>query len=262
MLGLNLYAQQPQPIQAPKSGNGSAQAARAAADQQPDSENDIDMQDWINNGNKTVERLVSLGVERKVAESFVSDQEIDGSLWVRWQTARAGAQMRLGILFLPCHLPDDGADLFALARQGGAWHVTDHAEFDCHYDDSVSIDIQQIRFADRDEVLVHHACEGRGTGFLQQDFQLYLPFQGKLRLELDAQEVLNSFPPPDMGRDLKQRSTFTVIPIRDSSSRAIEEIRSSISGDRLTVQERIYRWDEKKWKYIPSKFTVIEAPPS
>lgn len=261
--GLNLCAQQPSAIQAPISGNGMAQAAQTTADRQPDSENDVDMDSWISITDKTVDRLVSLGVDRKTAESFVSDQESDDSLWAKWRMGRAGTQKRFGILFLPCHLSNDAADLYALARQGGAWHVTDHIEMDCHYDESVSFQTVWIRDPNRDEVLVHHACVGRGTGYLEQQFSVFSLVDAKLKEELATDEVLHSYPTAvERPRDLDQNSTFTVVPVAGSRSRAVEETRSSVLNGKLTVQRRIFRWNAANGKYVPSAFTPVEASPN
>jgi hypothetical protein len=262
-LTLNLNAQQPNAIQAPASGNGTAQAAQAGADQQPDSENDGDMEDWIDIGGKTVDRLVSLGVDRKTAESFVSDQGNDDSLWAKWQTGRAGAHERFAILFLPCHLPDDAADLYTLSRQDSAWHVTDHFEAGCRYDESVSFGIAWIRDPNRDEVLVHHDCVGSGTGLLEQQFSVFSVADGKLKGELATDEVFHSYPRAvERPRDLDQNSAFTVIPVVGSRSRAIEETRSSVLNGRLTVQRRTFRWNAAKGKYVPSAFTPVEVSPN
>ena len=263
ILGLNLYAQQPNATQVPASGTGDAQTAQTAADQQPDSENDLDMENWIDIRGETVDRLVSLGVDRKTAEWFVSDQGNDDSLWEKWKTGRAGAHERYAILFLPCHLTHDTADLYALSRQENAWHVSDQIELDCHYDDSVSFQTISIRDPSRDEVLVHHACAGRGTGYLEQHFSVFSVVNGKLMEELATDEVLHSYPTAvERPRDLDQNSTFTVIPVVGLRSRAIEETRSSELNGRLTVQRRIFRWNAAKGKYVPSAFTPVEASPN
>ncbi len=171
--GLNVCAQQQGAIQAPPSGNGPAQTARTPADRQPDSENDVDMQNWINFGGKTVDRLVTLGVDRKIAESFFSASENDSSLWVKWQTARVSEHQFFALLFFPCFPLTDSAYLYALARQQEAWHVTDHIELDCHYDETVSFETAWIRDPNRDEIMVHHDCAGRGTGYLEQHFSVF-----------------------------------------------------------------------------------------
>jgi len=262
ILGLNLYAQQPNAIQAPASGNGTAQAAQPTLDQQPDSEDDGDMQLWLNKSGKDFDPLVSLGVERSIAESFISAIEDDESVWARWQTVRAGPRQRFGILFLPCHSGGDTAYLYALARQEKVWHVTDQIQLDCHYDDNVSFEITWIRDPNRDEVLVHHACAGHGGGYLEQDFSVFAVSDGNLKEELSTEDVLRVAPPGAPSHDYDRTSTFALIPIHNSHLRAIEQTRSGLSTGKWIVQRRIFRWNPAKGKYVPSAFTRVEAPPN
>jgi hypothetical protein len=260
--GLSVCAQQPNAIQAPASGTGTAQAAQATADQQPESGNDMEMQVWLNENDKIVDHLMTLGVDRKIAESINSRASDEGPAFLRWRTVKAGAKERFALLFFPCHAGWDSAYLYMLSRQEGSWRATDYIEMDCHYDDNVSFEIVPIRDPNRDEVLVHHACVGHGTGILFQDFQVYIPSHDKLVTELDTQEVQKAFPVGPVRHDLVQRSTFAVIPVRNSRSRDIEEMRSSDLNGRLTVQRRTFRWDAAKRKYLPSAFTAVEAPPN
>lgn len=132
LLNLGLWAQKPNTSPPPD------RTAQVGVDQQPDSESDAVMLDWLIMNGKTAERLVSLGVTKDVADSFVDAQEGDDALYPRWQTAASYAGQRFGLLFLPCHSYSDTAYLYALLRQNKAWRVTDHIEMDCHYDDNVS----------------------------------------------------------------------------------------------------------------------------
>jgi hypothetical protein len=179
---------------------------------------------------------------------------------VKWKTARASAHQRFALLFIPCFSATDSAYLYALAWQEGAWRVTDHIEMDCHYDDNVSFETAWIRDPNRDEIMVHHGCAGRGTGYLEQHFSVFSLSGGRLTTELVTDDVLHSYPTAvERPRDLDQNSTFTVIPVVGSRSRAIEETRSSVLNDRLAVQRRIFRWNAAKQKYVPSAFKSVEA---
>jgi hypothetical protein len=97
---------------------------------------------------------------------------------------------------------------------------------------------------------------------LEQHFSVFAVFDGKLKEELETEEVLRSYPTAvERPRNLDQNSTFALIPIRNSRSRAIEETRSSTLNGKLSVQRRTFRWNAAKGKYVPSAFTPIEAPP-
>jgi hypothetical protein len=254
-------AQQPRTSQAPESDKA-ATLTQQTMDLQLDSDYDADMQIWLNDEGKMIQRLASLGVPQEVAQTLVHPNgEI--AAYLKWQTARSGLGQRFGLLFLPCHLNWDTAYLYALLHKQGAWHVTDHIEMDCHYDESVSFDASWIRDPDHDEVLVHHDCVSHGTGYLEQHFSVFTLSAGKLKDELESTEVLHSYPiAVDRPRDLDQNSTFTVVPIRGSRSRAIEETRSSTFNGKLTVQRRTFHWNPAKGKYVPSAFTPVEVSPN
>jgi hypothetical protein len=217
--------------------------------------------EWLNTKGKAVERLLSLGVEPEIAESVTKG---DTDIYIRWQTAHANAHERYGLLFLPCHVAWDYAYIFTLTRQGTGWHVSDSARLDCHYDQSVSYETLWIRDRDRDEILVHHACGGHGAGYLEQDFSVFAVSNGKLKEELETEEVIHSYPrgPGGPPRDLDQSSTFTLVPVRNSRSRAIEETRSSTLNGKLSVQRRTFRWNAASGRYVPSGFTAVEASPN
>lgn len=260
-LGMYSYAQQTDSRNAPTANADSARTPRSSSDQQPNSESNHEMENWIDSDGKTVDRLVSLGVSPEVAQSI--DPSVTGGepVWVRWKTARAGTHERLGLLFLPCHAGSDTAYLYTLTRREELWHAADHMEMDCHYDDSVSFESASIRDPKRDEILVHHACAGHGTGYLEQDFSVFAVSRAKLKEELETEEVLRIYRVGGPPRDETHDSTFTVVPIRNSRSRAIEQTRSIVLNGKLTVQRRTFRWDVAKGKYIPSAFRLVEAAP-
>jgi hypothetical protein len=212
------------------------------------------MTDWLRSGEESqiVERLVTFGVGRQDAE-YASSEDME---WLRIQTSH---QAKHALLFVPCTL--DYAQVYVMAWQNTSWHVTDHANFDCHYDESVALDIKHIRNRRFEEVQVHHACEGHGTGFLQQDFKVFAIENSKLRLELDTEEVVNSSPTAvDHPHNLQQTSVFVLIPLGGSSSRAIEETRSRDLNGKLSVQRRFFRWNADKGRYTPGRFSPVEAP--
>jgi hypothetical protein len=208
-----------------------------------------DMNEWLNLGTKTQtkERLVALGVDAEVADSATG--------LIKWQTARGDAGREYALLFLPCRL--DTADLYLVGKNGVEWQVTDHHQFDCHYDDSVSIEVGDLQTPKRDDVLVHHDSEAHGTNYSQQNFKVFNITGAKLNLVLDTEEVIIATPP---ARDLIQRSQFTAVPTMRSHPYVIEETRSSILNEKLSVQRRVFRWSNVAGKYVPSKFVRVAYP--
>ena len=234
-----------------------SQPQQEATSQPIASASTTEIEQWLDEQGETADHLIALGVDQKVAEEFTS-QDNFRMLFPKWVFARTGATSRVGVLFLPCDW-SEVAYIFVLQNSGGKWRTTDQAEFDCHYDDSVSMEVVRIRNPNLDEILVHHACGGHGTGYLEQNFNIFNPVRGKLDAELEVQEVLNSFPVGGTRHDLQQRSTFTIIPLSISNSRAVEETRSGTLNGKLTVERRVFRWDERKERYVPRRFSPVSA---
>jgi hypothetical protein len=210
---------------------------------------------WLNTGTEEqrIQRLVALGVEPETADHATSSIEP----MVLWWSVRSESRQQYAILFLPCSF--DSAHLYLMQGTGEDWHTSDRVEFDCHYDNSVSVDISPIRRPTVDDVLVHHVSEGHGTGFSQQNFKVLLVSEGKLKIVLDTEEVLSVSHVPVGSYDLLQRSTFVTIPSVRSHSRVIEETRSTTLNGNLTVQRRHFRWAPSTNRYVPSKFSSVEA---
>jgi hypothetical protein len=238
-----------------------APSHQAVADQPPVAAEEPAIRDWLNAVDHTTERLVGFGVDREIAEGFAGPRRGEPVRNVQWTTFRGGTQSRLAIMFLPCTWVQR-AYLYAVEQSSGVWRVTDRAVLDCHYDDKVSVEIDRIRDPSRDEIVVHHACAGHGAGYLEQDINIFTLSHGKLNLELETEEVLNVSRVGGPRHDLLQRSTFTIIPIFRSRSRAIEETRTCTLNDHSIVQRRIFRWDPTKGRYRPSAFTPVEASPT
>jgi hypothetical protein len=262
LLGMNLHSQQPAsvqeqpPVQRP--------VPSAANEIQPtDLSHDYEMREWLVKGAKAADHLSGLGVERTLAEEWTESAETGSRVYPDFKSLRGSPRRRAAVLFLPCTPSMQTAYLYLLAPDDHAWKVSDKLELDCHYDDNVSYELGSIRNPAKDEIQIHHACGGHGTGYLEQNFSVFAPIQGKLKEELETDEVLHSFPAAvSVRHDLDQKSTFSVIPVSNSNSRAIEETRSSTLNDHLTVQRRIFRWDPKEARYIPSAFTPVLAVPA
>jgi hypothetical protein len=252
-------AQQPDSRSQATSNAQPATVGQTSIEIQPNPDDDRAMIEWLNTQGKTVERLLSLGVKPEIAESITKG---DTDIYVRWQTPRANTHERYGLLFLPCHVAWDFAYIFTLTRQETGWHVSDSAWLDCHYDQSVSYETMRIRDPNRDEILVHHACAGHAASYLEQDLSVFAVSEGKLKEELEVEEVEHSSRIGGPPHVLDQNSTFTLVPVRNSRSRAIEETRSSTLNGKLTVQRRIFRWNAARGKYVPSAFTTVEASPN
>lgn len=239
-------------------GNPASEVVQAAdTDQPPVAKNDWEMEEWLYQQGKMAERLIALGVEKRTAENYDKESSVSVPS-VNWKSLHTGELTRSAVLFISCDWTSS-AHLYLMQDSGGIWHVADQIEADCHYDDSVAFELIGIRNPNRDEILLHHVCEGRGTGYLKQSFSVLLPIRGKLKEVLSTDEVLHSFQIEPVQHDLNQTSTFAVLPIAGRTDRAIEQTRSSVINGRLTVQRRIFRWNPIKGRYTASKLTTVEA---
>jgi hypothetical protein len=210
------------------------------------------MKTWLDTGTdkERVQKLVSLGIKREVAELAMGGE-------FSWQPIRTESHGEVALLFLPCG-GESTASLYLLEKNDRGWHVADSVGFDCHYDDSVSVEMVPIRSAEFDDVLVHHECEGRGTGFLRQDFNVFAIRSDKFKLVLDAEEILKESDWPER-HEVLQRSSFEQIPATQLASGAVEETRCTTVDGKLTIRKRHFRWSPSKFRFLASGFVNIEA---
>lgn len=253
----NFHFQEPVPTQPSTLEHSPNVAQQDESDKLPPSDVDWQIQSWLNDGPGAVQRLVGLGVDQETARSFV-DSFQENDLHIQWKSLRSESTEHSAVMFLPCN-GLEGANLFAMKKGNTSWQVTDQASFDCHYDDSVSMETAQIRDPKHDEILIHHACQEHGTGFIQQNYMVFSLVQGKLKLRMDTDEALDDHQPSERLHDIVRRSTFTIVPIVHSRARAIEETRSSTLNGYLIVQRRVFRWDAAKEHYLPSLFTQVST---
>jgi hypothetical protein len=259
LFSVNLQAQKSESAEKPDSARGVSAAQLHASTQPPATAEPWEMEKWLNSRDKReeVRRLISLGVDQNAVDLFTSDDNAKG---IEWKTIRTGAGQRNAILFLPC--VRDDAYLYLLALENNSWRVIDNAVMDCHYDMSVSVEIEHIRDPGLDEVLMHHVGEGHGGSFSQQDFEVYAVANGKPRRELDAEEIIKvmQYVSPNVPmNEITQRSSFVLVPIENSRSRVIEETQSYQVNNKLSVKRRQFRWDAAKGRYLPTKFVPVEA---
>jgi hypothetical protein len=195
-----------------------------------------------------VQKLISLGATRQSAESAA-----DGDL--KWRKIRNGSPHEMSLLFSPCGSLDDSF-LYLLNNTDRGWRVVDEVGFDCHYDDNVSFELISLRSPKVDDVLVHHECEGHGTGFPQQNFNVFAIVSSKFRIVLNTEEIVkvNDWPG---ATELEQESAFSTVPISGDGSGTIVETRNVKKNGKLTVEKREFRWSQARFRFVPSRFVKI-----
>ncbi|HEX7285809.1 MAG TPA: hypothetical protein VF532_06475 [Candidatus Angelobacter sp.] len=207
------------------------------------------MDHWLNAGTEQerIHKLVSLGFAEDEAQLAVQDL-------VQWQPIRSESRHGLAILFVPCG-GLASASLYLLERGDRGWHVKDSVGFDCHYDDSVSFETVPLRNSNVDDVLVHHECEGHGTGILQQNFNVFIVTSGKFKIVLNTEEVVNGSALPVGSYELRQRSKFTALP----GAGIILETRCTNVNGRVSIQDRQFKWHASRSRFRPSRFVMNGA---
>jgi hypothetical protein len=210
----------------------------------------LPMRQWLNTGThkEQVDKIVSLGVERKSAE-LAAGKKVD------WRAIRGESRRKMAILFIPCNL--DSASLNLLEGSGQKWHVTDGVSFDCHYDSSVSLEVVALRTPNVDDVLIHHECEGHGTGILQQNFNVFAIVGSRLQRVLNTEEVLKVFGWPG-AHEIDQRSSFILTPATRSGSGVIKETIDKKDNGTVTVEKREFYWSPAESLFLPSPFVKVK----
>jgi hypothetical protein len=210
------------------------------------------MKQWLNTGTEKqrVHKLASLGVADEMARSAVFERDIE------WMRIRTESQNETAIMFFPCGAMY-GASLYVLRNSYKGWHVTNRVGFDCHYDQSVSVEAKSVRKPNVDDILVHHECEEHGTGFVQQDFNVFAVSSGKLRLLLDAQEVVSEDDLP-IGGERLQRSSFVTFQ-EQTGVPAIQETRCTTQDGQLTIEKRTFHWSDSPGRFLASKLVRVKA---
>jgi hypothetical protein len=211
----------------------------------------LQMNRWLNTGSEKerTQKLISLGIRDDQARLAAGED-------VQWRPIRSESQSGLAVLFVPCGSFEESG-LYLLEEGNKGWHVEDRTGFDCHYDDSVSISMASVRTPNVDDILVHHECEERGTGYLEQHFNVLVVESGKFKIILNVKEVVNESGWPEKS-EFRLRSKFALVPSR-LGSRIIEETRCTDDNGRISVRKRRFRWDESALRLIPSKFVSVGA---
>jgi len=207
---------------------------------------------WLNSGGheERMQKLVSLGIERDEADLAAYDDDFV------WRKIRSESAREAAVLFLPCGA-ESSASIHLVENRDGKWRVTDGAGFDCHYDDSVSFEVAALRTPNADDVLVHHNCVEHGTGFVQQNFSVFVVRSGRLKLVLDSKETVDDQGSTGEKYRLRLRSKF--VPVAASQHPGIiEETRCERFNGRLSIQRRLFNWDEAAFRFHPSRFVKVD----
>jgi hypothetical protein len=105
---------------------------------------------------------------------------------------------------------------------------------------------------------VHHNCVEHGTGFVQQNFGVFIVRSGKLKLVLDSKEAVDDQGSTGEKYQLRLRSKFVPVGVSEHAG-IIEETRCERLKGRLSIQRRQFAWDEAAFRFHASKFVRVDG---
>jgi hypothetical protein len=157
----------------------------------------------------------------------------------------------LNVLALPCS-SILGAPILLVERVDDRWHLRDQEGMDCHYDDSASVQLTNLTSSRQYDLLLHHDCQGRGTGYVEQHTRLLRIVGTRFKQVLDRADIIHAFPP---GRE----GTFEESTFLPTSPDTLEQTRESTTYDRndqprmstIVITRRSFHWDGQHFVVSP-----------
>jgi hypothetical protein len=175
-----------------------------------------------------------------------------------WDKLKPISSTPARILFFPCRDFFGEASITLLTAEAGSWKIRDSQSFDCHYDYNVSLQLLEFTSRSQYDILIRHACEGRGTGYVEQSTQLFRVSHLKLALALDETDKKHLFPP---GRDgYEEESTFLA-----TGKQTLEQTRTVTSFDKNQepridqerVERRTFQWSSASSSFHKSAWNRL-----
>ena len=191
--------------------------------------------------------LEQLDVPREIVD-YYSSSEIIGFQWF-YLNARPGTS--LNVLALPC-TSMLGAPILLLERSDDHWHLRDQEGMDCHYDNSANVQLVSLTSSKQYDLLLHHDCKGRGTGYIEQHTRVLQIAGARFKQVLDREDVVHAYPPGATG-------TFEESTFLPTSLNTLEQTREATTFDqngqpimsKIVVTRRTFHWDGRRFVTSP-----------
>jgi len=145
-----------------------------------------------------------------------------------------------------------GAPILLLERLDNRWHLRDQEGMDCHYDDSASVQLTNLTSSKQYDLLLHHDCQGRGTGYVEQHTRVLQIVGTRFKQVLDRDDVVHAFPSGATG-------TFEESTFLPTSLNTLEQTREVAPYDKndqpillkLVTTRRSFHWDGHRFVASP-----------
>jgi hypothetical protein len=198
-------------------------------------------------GSELKQLLEQLDLPPEIVE-FYSSSDIIG---FHWFYLNSRPSTSLNVLALPC-TSTLGAPILLLERSDDRWHLRDQEGMDCHYDDSANAQLVSLTSSKQYDLLLHHDCKGRGTGYIEQHTRVLRIVNARFNQVLDLKDVVHAFPPGAMGT--LEESTFL-----PTSLNTLEQTREATSYDandqpilsKLVITRRYFHWNGRRFVVSP-----------
>jgi len=201
--------------------------------------------------------LHGFGLETEKAKIYAFDDNDTNPNKIEWLALRQASGAQTRALFFPCRDYMYGARVLLLTEVKGAWKMQSEEGFDCHYDFNVSIQVVSLTSSNHDDLLIRHVCIGHGTGYVEQEAELFSITNNKLQRVWRENDLLKAFGWPETASGELNTSTFLA-----TTPGTLEETRESrkIDGDGeplnsvVHVERRTFHWSAEKQTLLPSPF--------
>ncbi len=201
--------------------------------------------------------LERLGVNSDIAHNAAQSVSVTGIRIDKLEGSHTG------LLFLPCRGPGTPmAHLFLLLPgKKQAWHVADEMSLDCWFQDA-TYELPLVP-GQSTSILVHHANEGHGSGYVQDDILLLGVRGGHLVTLLKTQEYKSE----DLmgeGKTVEEKSTLQPFPdgsLEETCAKILHETISAAAPDRVrlvAVERRRWLWNQEGHSFTATEFRAVE----
>jgi hypothetical protein len=206
--------------------------------------------------------LIDLGVPKDIAEEY-ADLSPSMESEIGWFPIH-GSKYPTVVLFLPCQDGNDGAYLYLLSQRSGKWSSVDSTVADCHYKGAVTIELAPVFSRSADALLLHHSCEGHGTGYAEHHLFIFDLRSGRFMKRFERLEDL--FVAGWGVPGFEQHSIFLVIPRADAPSqieetqgkRMIDARTHQVSSVNERLRRRTFTWSQEQHRFLASPFHPVE----
>jgi hypothetical protein len=201
----------------------------------------------LSTGLELKQLLEQLDIPPEIVDEY-SSSDIVGFHWF-YVNSRPGTS--LNVLALPC-TSVLGAPILLLERSENHWHLRDQEGMDCHYDDSANVQLVSLTSSKQYDLLLHHDCQGRGTGYIEQHTRLLRIVGTRFKQVLDREDVVHAFPPGATG-------TFEESTFLPTSLNTLEQTRETTTYDendqpilsKMVITRRSFHWDGRRFVALP-----------